>query len=406
MWIRCARVFDMKASLSPRHDYARHEQMAAETGSMEERMAHWRRAWRLAWPSRSVRRRLTRWRAQGYTELARQARALPRQVDFGAWAHALGGGELRRLRAGERRLRQLLRREKNMPRMLRIAMAAGLEIELADRGIMIRFRLERPLFLGVPQLRRLKRAVVLQSSSGQTEWRECGWEIAGATHDGGKRRNDDAIGLARYHTGELLCVVADGIGDTLDGQTASRLAVRKVIEGMKIFRGLSDAVAYAAAAIRGRNRRLNRDGGCTMAVVMIDDRVGHWDNYGDTMIGWQTPTQEAVIQSEPKSHRTVLGGEPVCRGITSSGNSLNYLIEARSPARRIHPGAMAVLLASDGILLGSPAADRQAVQEVLANKSAPAREGARQLVALARRAFARGGKRDNVSCVFLRRVVE
>lgn len=114
--------------------------------------------------------------------------------------------------------------------------------------------------------------------------------LAAISKTGGRANNEDAIGRLRKN-GLYCFVLADGLGGQGGGETASRLAVKTVIECFKSHSEISSDVIYAylEAAQNAiiEERRQNpqcANMGTTITVLVTDGYEAIWAHCGDSRI--------------------------------------------------------------------------------------------------------------------------
>ncbi len=141
--------------------------------------------------------------------------------------------------------------------------------------------------------------------------------VAGDQIDGDRDYQEDVFELVNptgNETGELLLVVADGMGGYAGGAQASELAVTTFVAHFKNSEGeinqrLRKALDAANAAIAegAAENPLHSKMGCTLLACLITDGKLHWLSVGDSLL-WLLRDQQMTRLNADHSMRPVLEG--------------------------------------------------------------------------------------------------
>lgn len=224
-----------------------------------------------------------------------------------------------------------------------------------------------------------------------------GWTVSGRTRVGklGSVQNDDGLLISRRE-GVGLIAIADGTGDSKLGFRASFIALRYLGEAFAAGASAYLSAECAAAAVQADNLSYGLDGLTTLAASMMHDQGVNLLTFGDPVAAIGMGESVVHMSSWTGEQRCALGGEPLGDTITSSGRLVTNLKRvSREDVHRFH-GASAVILGSDGLLLGSREWGEADVAPLIGGQVA-AVDAVADLVGRSERAIERGAKADNIT---------
>ena len=238
------------------------------------------------------------------------------------------------------------------------------------------------------------------------------WEIATATHIGGRAEQQDRVSvLASATGGAQLVVVADGMGGMHDGAAAAQ---RVVDTAARVFRGttgrepkqLLEAVCFGAhEGILAAARRHQSASGSTCALLYLSGTEAYWMHVGDSRL-YHFAGNEVCSRTEDHSVAALVARSQGTSRVLESGGAAGghqlYMCLGGSNGLAPEFGASAIagddwfLLCTDGFWNSVTAAE---VARFLRRPSS-LNEAATQLVDLARGRAGHGG--DNVTVALVR----
>lgn len=226
-----------------------------------------------------------------------------------------------------------------------------------------------------------------------------GWVVAGRTRVGKPKtaQNDDGLLLVRRGT-RVLVAVADGTGDSKLGFRASYIGLRCLGEAFTAGASLALSVECAAAAVQADNLAHGLDGVTTLVACVLDTEGVESVVFGDPVFSVGVSGRIAHMSPTQPERRVALGGEPFGDTITSSGRIVTSLEKVSEQDVTKWDGASAVVLGSDGLLLGSPGWGEPDMDQCLDGQT-DAMDAVAELVGRSERAIERGAKADNITAL-------
>lgn len=233
------------------------------------------------------------------------------------------------------------------------------------------------------------------------------WRFSGLTHSGHTNskgepegKNADAFLLLERDDGSFLLAVADGTGDSKDGERASQIALQALANAWKSKKDIAEAVTETAQALQEDNRQTQLDGASTLVAVELNRNDAQVVNFGDTrfyLISENGEEQKAEVELLT---RQVLGGEPLGDIITSGGNLVREIRECPQGLVTRVPDVTKIVLTSDGtFFLDNPEDDFNEIKEIINHHSTP-EKAAEDILQRSLDAFRLGeAKGDNVTVI-------
>jgi len=228
-----------------------------------------------------------------------------------------------------------------------------------------------------------------------------GWSICGLSDYGKQdepRKNDDAFAILNIG-GTLVAAVADGTGDSLDGERASKLALSSMRKELGRETDLAMAIFQASKWVQADNCAERLDGACCLVAVRAKangDVV--LANVGDTRFVPVGANQGAFPAKINKAKRWVLGGEPIGDIITSGGNLVRELQSSGNVGIRHYKAVQRFALMTDGAFVSDNEEDIAEIKAILRKSTSP-KEAATAILKRALDAFKSGKDPDNVTVV-------